>query len=108
MGGVPMKARKSREPKSIEDTLRSALNIKGAPPAGWIRTMREAKGVSLRKLGDRLGVRGNSIHVSERRELEGGISLYQLQRLAEALDCELRYTFVRKKRGKPEGKSASK
>jgi transcriptional regulator with XRE-family HTH domain len=92
MGGVAIKRR-----KSAEQMLRDALNITGQPPAGWIRTMREVRGVSLRRLGERLGVAGNSVHVAERREVEGGISLYQLNRIAQALDCELRYTFVRKR-----------
>jgi transcriptional regulator with XRE-family HTH domain len=76
------------------------LMITGAPPGGWIRTMRESRGLSLRRLGARVGVAGNSIHVSERREMEGGISLYQLARLAAALDCELRYTFLPRPAGR--------
>jgi DNA-binding Xre family transcriptional regulator len=95
MGGVPLNKR-----KNVEDELRSALGIKGAPPEGWIRTMREARGLSLRGLGERVGIAGNSIHVSERREVEGGISLYQLNRIAAALDCELQYSFVPRLRRK--------
>lgn len=66
----------------------------GGPPLGWIRMMREARGLSLRQLAARLGVQGNSVHVAERREIAGGISLYQLQRIADALECDLFYAFV--------------
>lgn len=65
-----------------------------APSGGWIRTMREARGLSLRQLGHKLGIQGNSVHVAERREASGGISIYQLQRIADALDCDLFYAFV--------------
>jgi predicted DNA-binding mobile mystery protein A len=84
MGGVSMKTRVSLDGAS------------SSPPDGWIRTTRQAGGVSLRQLGARLGIRGNSVHVAERREVEGGISIYQLRRMAQALDCELFYAFVPK------------
>lgn len=82
MGGVKLKSRVSQG-----DTLQMR---------NWIKTMREARGLSLRQLGERLGIQGNSVHVAERREASGGISVYQLQRIAGALDCELFYAFVPK------------
>ena len=85
MGGVPTRARKP-------------MMVGGEPTLGWIRTMRDARGLSLRQLGERLGVQGNSVHVAERREQSGGISLYQLQRIADALDCDLFYAFVPRQR----------
>jgi predicted DNA-binding mobile mystery protein A len=88
MGGVPTRSRKPM------------MNASGEPTLGWIRTMREARGLSLRQLGGRLGVQGNSVHVAERREQSGGISLYQLQRIADALDCDLFYAFVPRRAGK--------
>lgn len=91
MGGVP---RKLRAPMAAADG--------GRMPYGWIRTLREARGLSLRQLGERLGVQGNSVHVAERRELSGGISLYQLQRIAAALDCDLFYAFVPKRKARAE------
>lgn len=82
MGGVPAKSRTPMQ------------TVHGGPPLGWIRMMREARGLSLRQLAARLGVQGNSVHVAERREAAGGISLYQLQRIADALECDLFYAFV--------------
>lgn len=84
MGGVKLKARVSQG-----DTLQMR---------SWIKTMREARGLSLRQLGERLGIQGNSVHVAERREASGGISVYQLQRIAGALECDLFYAFVPRQR----------
>ncbi|HEX9773178.1 MAG TPA: helix-turn-helix domain-containing protein [Steroidobacteraceae bacterium] len=56
--------------------------------------MRETRGLSLRQLAQKLGVQANSVHVAEQREARGGISLYQLQRIAAAMDCDLYYAFV--------------
>ena len=86
MGGVKLKARVSQ---NNGETLQMRT---------WIKTMREARGLSLRQLGERLGIQGNSVHVAERREASGGISVYQLQRIAAALDCDLFYAFVPKQR----------
>ena len=87
MGGVKMKSRVAMGGGGDPTQMRN-----------WIRTMREARGLSLRQLGERLGIQGNSVHVAERRESSGGISIYQLQRLAQALDCDLFYAFVPKQR----------
>jgi hypothetical protein len=76
MGGVAKKSRTA--------VARNGLDAHGTPTEGWIRTMRHARDLSLRELG----------HVAERRELEGGISLYQLRRFAQALECDLFYAFV--------------
>jgi predicted DNA-binding mobile mystery protein A len=93
MGGVAMKARKAQQAGG------AAAGNSGAPVDGWIRTMRQARGVSLRQLGSKLGIKGNSVHVAERREIEGGISIYQLRRIAGALDCDLFYAFVPRQGG---------
>lgn len=93
MGGVARKKRKG----SDADIRRKASRLHGAPPKGWIRTLRQSRGISLRRLGERVGVAGNSVHDSEKREQEGGISLNQLHRFARALDCDLHYTFVSRK-----------
>jgi predicted DNA-binding mobile mystery protein A len=89
MGGVSMKAR-----KAADESGGGGGAGHSTPQDGWIRTMRHARGVSLRQLGTKLGIKGNSVHVAERREIEGGISIYQLRRIAQALECDLFYAFV--------------
>lgn len=48
-------------------------------------------------LGARLGVTPAGVRKIESSEVEGSISLKTLQRVAAALDCEVRYALVPKK-----------
>lgn len=64
------------------------------PPAGWIRTIREALGMPRRALAARLGITPPGLHKLETTEAEQQITLATLRRLAEALDCDLRYALV--------------
>lgn len=69
----------------------------GPPPAGgWIRAIRDALGLQLGQLADRLGVRPPSVTELERNEAEERITLATLRRAAEALDCTLVYAVVPK------------
>lgn len=71
-----------------------AVRAHGVPPGGWLRTIREALGRSLRTQADRVGISAATLHQSELTEAQGGISLAQLRKLAEGLDCELVYALV--------------
>lgn len=64
------------------------------PPGGWLRAVREALGRSLRHQAQRLDIAPATLHQSENAEARGRITLAQLRRLAEALDCELVYGLV--------------
>jgi predicted DNA-binding mobile mystery protein A len=66
------------------------------PPKGWIRAIRDALGMSLRQLGDRLGMAAPSVHNIEESEANGTIQLKTLRRVAEALDCVVVYALVPK------------
>ena len=66
------------------------------PPKGWIRAIRDALGMSLRQLGDRLGMAAPSVHSIEESEANGTIQLKTLRRVAEALDCVVVYALVPK------------
>ena len=65
-----------------------------APPQGWIVAVRTALGMSVRELGQRMGVSGQRASKLERDEIGGGIRLDSLQRAAEAMNCRLVYAFV--------------
>lgn len=67
------------------------------PSGGWLRAIREALGISLRKQAERLCISAPSLHQSELTEAEGRISLAQLRKLADGLDCELVYGLVPRK-----------
>jgi predicted DNA-binding mobile mystery protein A len=64
------------------------------PPRGWIRALREALGMSARQLGQRLGVKQQSVMDFEASEAQGSIQINTLMRVAEALDCTLVYALV--------------
>jgi predicted DNA-binding mobile mystery protein A len=72
----------------------SALPALDPPRAGWIRTIRDALGMSLAQLGRRLGVSPQSVLSLEQRELEETISVGKLREAADAMGCELRVVFV--------------
>lgn len=64
------------------------------PPEGWIRTLRKALGMSSPQLAARLGLSRGQVTKMERMEPEGRITLKQLRRVGEALDCELVYALI--------------
>lgn len=61
---------------------------------GWIRTLREALGMSATQLANRLGVTKQGVGAIERAEREGRITFSTYKKVAEALDCDVRVTVV--------------
>lgn len=64
------------------------------PKEGWIRTLRKALGMSSLQLAVRLGVSTPRATQMERMEVEDRITLKQLRRVADNLDCEFVYALV--------------
>ena len=64
------------------------------PPAGWLRAIREALGMTSAALAARLGITASGVRKLEQAEATDAITLGTLRRVAEALDCELQYTLV--------------
>lgn len=64
------------------------------PPKGWVRAIRDALGMTTRQLGARLDRAHTSVVVLEKHEAADAISLGQLRKAAEALDCTLVYALV--------------
>ncbi len=73
------------------------LLAKQAPPRGWLKEIREALGRTERQQAARLGVAGSTLHKSEQSEAEERITLGQLRKLADGLDCALVYALVPRK-----------
>jgi predicted DNA-binding mobile mystery protein A len=69
------------------------------PPKGWARSIREALGMSLGQLAQRVGVSRETIATLERSEARGTITLASLEKLARGLNCRVTYALV------PEGGS---
>jgi predicted DNA-binding mobile mystery protein A len=78
---------------------RNLTDIRTLPPRpkdGWIASVREALGLSLAQIGERLRTSRQTVQEFERAEAEDRITLGALRRVAEAMDCNLIYTFLPK------------
>lgn len=64
------------------------------PPTGWIKAIRNAVGMSLLQLGNRLSMTKQSVQDMERREKDGTITIKALREAARALDMQLVYGLV--------------
>ena len=64
------------------------------PPTGWIQTIRESLGMTAAALAKRLGMTGAGLRGIEASEADKRITLATLRKVADALDCDLRYALV--------------
>ena len=64
------------------------------PPQGWLRTAREALGMTGATLGRRLGLTRARISQAEAGELNGSVSLKTMQNMAAAMGCRFVYAIV--------------
>ncbi|MEM7281341.1 MAG: mobile mystery protein A [Pseudomonadota bacterium] len=79
------------------DSLHNAKMIPMPQPrGGWVKTIRQALGMSAKQLAHRLGVSRAAIYSLEERETNLGITLKQLHRAAAVLECEFVYALVPK------------
>lgn len=69
----------------------------GIPPAGWIRTIREALGMTTQQMADRTGFDQPRISRLERAEKDGNLRLSSLQKIARGLGMRFVYGFVGEK-----------
>ena len=70
------------------------LRNRPAPRRGWLRTIREALGMTARQLAARTGKSKTTVLSTERNEASGTVQLDSLQNLADALDCDVAYAIV--------------
>ena len=96
-------ARKSTRTRRLEisrlDEYFQALKAESqlprpAPPHGWIRAVREALGMSAVQLANRLDISRAAIYKLEEREASRTVSLKQLDRAADAMECDVYYAIV--------------
>lgn len=64
------------------------------PPAGWIYSIRQALGMSMRQLGNRMGITPQSVKEIEEREKNGTVTLKVLRQFGQALNLKLVYGFI--------------
>jgi predicted DNA-binding mobile mystery protein A len=83
--------------EQLQETLGAFGPLRGTRPfKGWIRSIREALGMSGRQLASRVQVETSRISEMEKAEVKGNITLRTLRRAAEAMGCELVYALVPK------------
>ncbi len=82
--------------KQLDRVLKSfrAARKVPRPPKGWIRSIRQALGVSSGELARRLGTSRQLPLQLEKGEAEDRITLKSLRAAANALDCDLVYALV--------------
>jgi predicted DNA-binding mobile mystery protein A len=64
------------------------------PSAGWIRALRQALGMTMQQLANKLSISKQSVSELETREKEGSLTLSKLRETAAAMDMHLVYGFV--------------
>ena len=74
----------------------SAAQIAGVerPEKGWIASVRYALGMSAEQVAKRKGVSRNAVYQAERSELDGGVSIKQMQNFAAAMGGRFVYAIV--------------
>ncbi|MCD6187746.1 MAG: mobile mystery protein A, partial [Desulfuromusa sp.] len=65
-----------------------------SPVKGWLRSIREALGMSGQQLGKRMNVSQPRVVQMEKDELSGAITIKTMRHAAEALDCVFVYALV--------------
>jgi predicted DNA-binding mobile mystery protein A len=84
------------EQKRLDSKLDRASNLRAveAPPTGWIKSVRQALGMTAAQLAKRLGMSPQSVLALEKREVAVAITLATLEKAAHALDCEMHVVFT--------------
>lgn len=68
--------------------------IPSRPRAGWINEIRTALLLTSKQLAQRLGVEQSTVTRLEQSEARSSITVESLERVAESLNCELRYVLL--------------
>lgn len=69
-------------------------SIPPAPVSGWIKAIRTALGMTATSLAKRLNMTTEGIRQIEKAEAEERVTLATLKKVAEALNCDVRYVLV--------------
>lgn len=64
------------------------------PSSGWVYSIRQALGMSMRQLGDRMGITPQSIKEIEEREKNETISIKVLKQFGRSLNLRFIYGFI--------------
>jgi predicted DNA-binding mobile mystery protein A len=67
------------------------------PKGGWVKSIRQALGMSTSQLGRRMGLSRQGVTDLEKREVRRVVTLAALMKAAEAMNAELVYAIVPRK-----------
>lgn len=84
---------KRRLARMIDRTAKQFDDVT-VPEKGWVFSVRKALGMSAEQVARRKGVSRNAVYQAERSELEGGVSLKQMENLAAAMGGRFVYAIV--------------
>lgn len=79
--------------EQLENSISRFAKLRGVrrPVKGWLRSIREALGMSGRQYAERLGVSPPRVTALEKSELNGSATIKTMCQAAEALDCVFVY-----------------
>ena len=80
----------------MDRNLNPVRSLPPRPSKGWIASVREALGLSLRQVGSKMRASGQAIQQFEQAEAEDRITLRALRRVAGTMGCELVYVLIPK------------
>jgi predicted DNA-binding mobile mystery protein A len=78
----------------LDRSLEVVRSLMPRPSGGWIASVREALGLSQRRVGKKMRVSGQAIQQFEKAEVDDRITLGALRRVARTMGCELVYVLV--------------
>jgi predicted DNA-binding mobile mystery protein A len=89
-------SKKSLQIQQLNSKMQAFASLQkvAMPPTGWVKAIRNAIGMSMLQLGNRLSITKQSVQDIERREKDGSITIKALKETARALDMQLVYGFV--------------
>ena len=90
---MPDFIKRRRLARKIDASAKQMADIE-RPEKGWIVSVRHALGMSAEHVAKRKGVSRNAVYQAERSELDGGVSIKQMQNLAAAMGGRFVYAIV--------------
>jgi len=64
------------------------------PSSGWVYSIRQALGMSMRQLGNRMGITPQSVKEMEEREQNETVSIKVLRQFGKSVNLKLVYGFI--------------
>jgi predicted DNA-binding mobile mystery protein A len=93
LAGLHRRLQRKEIDQFFEANPRLRLDL-SPPTGGWLKAIRTSLGMTTEQLGRRVRVTQSTASRAERAETEGRISLNTLERMADALGCDVGYTLI--------------